>query len=140
LKIPLSLSLTTTLSVEETLMDFGYTYAPNLIHQGASVITEISSANGYKNSASSNSYEVTHGPKLPQKHFQRVKNYTTSAKIKGRYEDTGCVCTCAKQKRRNRAHAHDAQLLSQKAAHLRNDAFMRVASLPPTSGSTSKLI
>jgi hypothetical protein len=66
--IPLFLSLTTTLSVEETLMDFGYTYAPNLIHQGASVITEISSANGYKNSASSNSYEVIHGPELTQKH------------------------------------------------------------------------
>jgi hypothetical protein len=51
-KIPLLLSLTTTFSVEETLMDFGYTYAPNLIHQGASVITEISSAHGDKNSAS----------------------------------------------------------------------------------------
>jgi hypothetical protein len=40
-------------SVKETLMDFSYTYAPNLIHQGASVITEISSAHGDKNSASS---------------------------------------------------------------------------------------
>jgi hypothetical protein len=52
-KVPLFLSLTTTFSVEETLMDFGYTYAPNLIHQGASVITEISSAHGDKNSTSS---------------------------------------------------------------------------------------
>jgi hypothetical protein len=51
--VPLLLSLTTTFSVEETLMDFGYMYAPNLIHQGASVITEISSAHGDKNSASS---------------------------------------------------------------------------------------
>jgi hypothetical protein len=34
-------------------MDFGYTSAPNLIHQGASVITEISSAHGDKNSTSS---------------------------------------------------------------------------------------
>jgi hypothetical protein len=66
--IPLLLSLTTTFSVEETLMDFGYTYAPNLIHQGASVITEISSAHGYKNSASSNSDEVIHGPELIPKH------------------------------------------------------------------------
>jgi hypothetical protein len=40
-------------TVEETLMDFGYTFAPNLIHQGASVITEISSAYGDKNSTSS---------------------------------------------------------------------------------------
>jgi hypothetical protein len=47
------LSFTTTVSVEETLMDFGYTSAPNLIHQGASVITEISSAHGDKNSTSS---------------------------------------------------------------------------------------
>jgi hypothetical protein len=47
--VPLLLSLTTTFSVEETLMDFGYTFAPNFIHQGASVITEISSAHGDKN-------------------------------------------------------------------------------------------
>jgi hypothetical protein len=40
-------------TVEETLMDFGYTFAPNLIHQGASVITEILSAYGDKNSTSS---------------------------------------------------------------------------------------
>jgi hypothetical protein len=62
--MPLFLYLTKTFSVEETLMDFGYMYAPNLIHQGASVITEISSAHGYKNSASSNSNEVIHGPEL----------------------------------------------------------------------------
>jgi hypothetical protein len=65
--IPLLPSITTTFLVEETLMDFGYTYAPNLIHQGAYVFTEISSAHGYKNSASSNSDEVIHGPKLTQK-------------------------------------------------------------------------
>jgi hypothetical protein len=48
------------LSIEETLMYFGYTYAPNFTHQGASVITEISSAtshaNGYRNTASPNTY------------------------------------------------------------------------------------
>jgi hypothetical protein len=38
-------------TVEETLMDFGYTFAPNLIHQGASVITEILSTHGSKNSS-----------------------------------------------------------------------------------------
>jgi hypothetical protein len=32
--LSLFLSLTTTLLVEETLMNFGYTYSPNLIHQG----------------------------------------------------------------------------------------------------------
>ena len=52
--LSLSLFLTIVLSVEETLMNFGYTYAPNLIHQGASVITEISSANGYRDPTSSN--------------------------------------------------------------------------------------
>jgi hypothetical protein len=51
--LSLSLFLTTTLLVEETLMNFGYTYSPNLIHQGASIITEILFANGYRNLASS---------------------------------------------------------------------------------------
>jgi hypothetical protein len=99
-------------------MNFGYTYAPNLIHQGASVITEISSTNGYKNSTLPNSYEVTHGPKLPQKYFQRVKNYTTSDKIKVRYDYTGRALTCAKQKRRKSAHAPDARLWSLKSVHM----------------------
>jgi hypothetical protein len=106
--LSLSLFLTTTLLVEETLMNFGYTYAPNLIHQGASVITEISSANGYMNPASSNSYEVTHGPKLPKIISKRSKNYTTSDKIKVCYDYTGRACTCANQKRTKSAHAHDA--------------------------------
>jgi hypothetical protein len=74
--IPLLLSLTTTFLVEETLMDFSYTYAPILIHQGASVITEISSAYGDKNSASSNSNEVIHGTELISQHSKKVKNYT----------------------------------------------------------------
>jgi hypothetical protein len=66
--LTLLLSLTTTFSIEETLMDFGYTSAPNLTHQGASVITEISSAHGYKNSTSSNSNKVIHGPELIPQH------------------------------------------------------------------------
>jgi hypothetical protein len=74
--IPLFLSLTTPFSVEETLMDFGYMYAPNLIHQGASVITEISPAHGDKNSASSNRNEVVHGTELISQHCKKVKNYT----------------------------------------------------------------
>jgi hypothetical protein len=53
LELPTMLFLTKVLSVEETLMYFGYTYAPNLTHQGASVITRISSANGYRNPTSS---------------------------------------------------------------------------------------
>ena len=56
LLLSLSLFLTMALSVEETLMNFSYPYAPNLIHQGASIITEISSANGYRNPTSSNNY------------------------------------------------------------------------------------
>ena len=74
-RVPLLLSFTTTCSVEETLMDFGYMFAPNLIHQGASVITEILSAHGDKNSASSNSNEVIHGTELISKHSKKVKNY-----------------------------------------------------------------
>jgi hypothetical protein len=49
-----------TLLIEETFMYFGYTYDPNLTHQGAFVITEISSAtsheNGYINTTSQNTY------------------------------------------------------------------------------------
>ena len=83
-------------------MNFDYTYAPNLIYQGASVITEISSANGYKNPTSSNSYEVTHGPKLPKKNFQKVQNYTTSYKIK---------------KQKKSTHVHNARLWTLKVMH-----------------------
>jgi hypothetical protein len=96
--LSLSLFLTMVLSVEETLMNFGYLYAPNLIHQGASVITQISSANGYRNPASSNNNEYTHGPKLPKKNFQKVQNYTTSYKINMHYDYRGCTCRCAIEK------------------------------------------
>jgi hypothetical protein len=48
------------LLVEETLRYFGYTYAPNLTHQGASVIIEILSTtlheNGYRNTVVPNTY------------------------------------------------------------------------------------
>jgi arsenate reductase-like glutaredoxin family protein len=60
-----------------------------------SVITEILFANGYRNPTSSNNYEFTHGPKLPKNHFQKVQNYTTSYKIKVRYDYPGHACTCA---------------------------------------------
>jgi hypothetical protein len=73
------LYITTTFSVEETLIDFGYTYAPNLIHQGASVITEISSAHGYKNSASSNNNEVIHGLELIPQNSKRSKTTIQSS-------------------------------------------------------------
>ena len=98
-------------------MDFGYTYAPNLIHQGASVITEISSANGYRNPTSSNNYESTHGPKLPKKHFQKVQNYTTSYKIKMRYDYIGCTHTCTIKKCRKSARCVTVDAKSR--VHLR---------------------
>jgi hypothetical protein len=123
-------------SIGHNLFQLGLGFQP----LGPIIITEISSANGCKNSTSSNSYEVTHGLKLQQNNFQRVKNYTISDKIKGHYEYTGRMWTCEKHKHKIRTHAHDARLLSQKAAHLRNNTFMRVVSLPPTSGSASKLI
>ena len=74
--VPLFLSLTTPFSVKETLMDFSYTCAPNLIHQGASVITEISSAHGDKNSASSKTELKSFMAGLIPQHCKRVKNYT----------------------------------------------------------------
>jgi hypothetical protein len=83
-----------------------------------SVITEISSTNGYKNSTSPNSYDVTHGPILPQKHFQRVKNHATNDKIKVHYDETGHARTCAKHKCKKSAYALDARMWSQKAAHM----------------------
>jgi hypothetical protein len=42
----------------------------------AGVIIEILSAHGYKNSASSNSNEVSHGPELISQHSKKGKNYT----------------------------------------------------------------
>jgi hypothetical protein len=78
------------LSVEETLVYFGYTYAPNLTHQGATVITEILSTNGYRNPAP---------PKTPtssfmaqKMHFQR-ENYTIGYKINMHLEYKGSTCT-----------------------------------------------
>jgi hypothetical protein len=56
----LALFITMVFSVEETFMYFGYMYAPNLTHQGASVITEISATtlhtNSYKNTVVPNNY------------------------------------------------------------------------------------
>jgi hypothetical protein len=88
--IPLFLSLTTTFLVEETLMDFGYMYAPNLIHQGASVIIKISSAHGYKNSTSSNIDEVIHGPELiPNIKKKGQKTMKSSEKLKSAMQTLG---------------------------------------------------
>jgi hypothetical protein len=74
--VSLLLSLTPSFSVKETLMNFGYTYAPNLIHQGASVITEISSTRDDKNSASSKIEMESFMEGLIPRHCKRVKNYT----------------------------------------------------------------
>jgi hypothetical protein len=43
------------------------------------VITEISSAHGYNNSASSNSDEVIHGPELIPHHSKKVKKTMQSS-------------------------------------------------------------
>jgi hypothetical protein len=94
------------------------TYDP-ILHDATwpPIITEISSANGYMNPTSSKSYEVTHGPKLPQNHFQKVQNYTTSDKIKVLYDYIGHARTCTIQKHTKSTHVHDARLWSLKAAH-----------------------
>jgi hypothetical protein len=46
------------------------------------VITEISLAHGYKNSTSSNSDEVIHGPTLIPQHSKRSKTIQSSEKLK----------------------------------------------------------
>ena len=111
-------------------MDFGYTYAPNLIHQGASVITEISSAHGYKNSASSNSNEVIHGQRINLTAFKKgkklykvVKNWRALYRNWVRAHMRGTKTYHAR-------HAHDARLLAQKPAHLLNGAFIEIGRPP----------
>jgi hypothetical protein len=70
-----------------------------------SVITEILSANGYKNSTSSKSYEVIHGPELTQKNSQRVKTIQLVQKLKGAMKTLG-----------TRAHAQNKNV---EIAHMR---------------------
>jgi hypothetical protein len=88
--VPLLLSLTTPFSVNETLMDFGYTYAPNLIHQGASVITEISSAHGDKNSTSSKQDWSHSWHMITSTTLQKgQKLYKMTKKLKGALQNLG---------------------------------------------------
>jgi hypothetical protein len=72
------------------------------------VITEISSANGYKNSTLSNNYEVIHGPELTQKHSQRVKTIQLVKKLKGSMKTQG---TCAHVKSQN------AEIMNMRTMH-----------------------
>ena len=69
-----TLFLTMVLSVEETLMYFGYTYGPKLTHQGSYVITEISSANGYRNTTSPNTYQCTYNTNKSFSKRQKLYN------------------------------------------------------------------
>jgi hypothetical protein len=94
--------LTMVLSVEQTLMYFGYTYAPNLTHQGASVITKNSSTNGYRNTTSPNTYYFIHSPKNS---FQKGTNYTTNYKIE--------MC----RKIQKSAHAPNARMCMKKVTY-----------------------
>jgi hypothetical protein len=88
--VPLFLSLTTPFSVKETLMDFGYKYAPNLIHQGASVITEILSAHGDKNSASSKQDWSHSWHRINSTALQKgQKLYKMTKKLKGALQNLG---------------------------------------------------
>jgi hypothetical protein len=69
------------LSVKETLMYFSYMYAPNLTHQGASVIIEIPFAtlhtNGYKKIA----MPTTISSHTTLKCISKGKNYTIGKKL-----------------------------------------------------------
>jgi hypothetical protein len=88
--VPLLLSLTTPFSVKETLMDFDYTYAPNLIHQGASVITEISSTHGDKNSASSKQERSHSWHKINSTAWKKgQKTIQSDQKLKGALQNLG---------------------------------------------------
>jgi hypothetical protein len=78
---------------------YSFRYA-NIFHI---FITEISFANGYKNSASPNSYEVIHGPKLTQKNSQRVKTIQLVQKLKGAMKTLGA---CAHARNKNARFAH----------------------------------
>jgi hypothetical protein len=72
----------------------------------ASVITEISSAHGYKKSASSNSNEVIHGPELISQHSKKgKKTIQSSEKLKSALQTLGA-----------RAHARNRNVES---AHMR---------------------
>jgi hypothetical protein len=53
------------------------------------VITEISSAHGDKNSASSNSNEVIHGTELISQHSKRSKTIQSSEKLKSALQKLG---------------------------------------------------
>jgi hypothetical protein len=61
------------------------------------VITEISSAHGDKNSASSNSNEVIHGPELISQHSKRPKTIQSIAKLKSALQELGARA-CARNR------------------------------------------
>jgi hypothetical protein len=86
-----SLFLTMVLSVEETLMYFGYTYAPNLTHQGASVILKFhpQMVTGIPHLQTPIS-----SPAAPRNHFQEEKTIQLVKKL-----------TCAKTLKEARARA-----------------------------------
>jgi hypothetical protein len=129
------------LSVEETLMYFGYTYAPNLTHQGASVITEISSATSMQMVTGIQHLQTPiSSPAAPKMHFQKAKTIQLVKKL-----------TCAKTLKEARARV---QAKEAKRAHMRhmrdcvrenpctpvNDAFMVLVGPSPTSGPAPNLI
>jgi hypothetical protein len=94
--VPFLLSLTTPFSVKETLIDFSYTYAPNLIHQGASVITEISSTQGDKNSASSKQDWSHSWHRINSTTLQKgQKTIQNDQKFEKRFTSSGCTRVCA---------------------------------------------
>jgi hypothetical protein len=53
------------------------------------VITEISSAHGYKNSTSSNNNEVIHGLELISQHSKKGKTIQSSEKLKSALQTLG---------------------------------------------------
>jgi hypothetical protein len=74
--VPLLLSLTTTFSVKETLMDLGYMYAPNLIIRGHLLSLKFRLHMATRTQHRQNRNEVIHGTGLISQLCKRVKNYT----------------------------------------------------------------
>jgi hypothetical protein len=139
--LSLSLFITMVLSVEETLMNFGYTYAPNLIHQGASVIIEILSRKWLQESNIFKQLLVHPWTKSDQK-FISKRSKTIQPVIKS-------TCTKDIQAARARAPVENAgkehmrpmcDCGCKNPCTAQNDAFMILVGLPPTSGSSSKSI
>jgi hypothetical protein len=105
------------------------------------VITEISSAQGNKNSASSKQDWSHSWHKINSTALQKgQKLYKMTKNLKGALQNPGAHAYAHNSNRTMRASAHDARLLGEKPARLLNGAFIKLVGLPTTNGSAPKSI